>query len=72
MKLLERGEMWLRAGQGPWQTAATACWRWGNRPCTDIHNLEAKGLIASRQDAAENGRPRKYYSLTGKGKTPRL
>lgn len=33
-----------------------------------LYNLEAKGLIASRQDTAENGRPRKYYRLTGKGK----
>ncbi len=33
-----------------------------------LYNLQAKGLIASRLDKAENGRPRKYYRLTGKGK----
>lgn len=33
-----------------------------------LYNLEAKGLIASRID--ETGpRPRRYYRLTGKGKT---
>jgi PadR family transcriptional regulator PadR len=34
-----------------------------------LYNLEAKGLIASRTVNAENGRPRKYYHLTGKGKS---
>lgn len=34
-----------------------------------LYNLEAKGLIASRVElAADNGRPRKYYRLTEKGK----
>jgi PadR family transcriptional regulator PadR len=34
-----------------------------------LYNLEAKGLIIARIDAsAENGRPRKYYRLTDKGK----
>ncbi len=33
-----------------------------------LYNLEAKNLIASRTEAAENGRPRKYYRLTDKGK----
>lgn len=33
-----------------------------------LYNLEAKGLVASRIDQAESGRPRKYYRLTGKGK----
>jgi len=33
-----------------------------------LYNLEAKGLIASRMDTADNGRPRKYYRLTEKGK----
>lgn len=32
-----------------------------------LYNLEAKGLIASRTDQAENGRPRKYYRLTDTG-----
>lgn len=33
-----------------------------------LYNLEAKGLIASRVEKSENGRPRKYYRLTDKGK----
>src|SRR5437667_6353497 len=33
-----------------------------------LYNLQAKGLIASRTETAENGRPRKYYRLTDKGK----
>ncbi|QDU71381.1 PadR family transcriptional regulator [Mucisphaera calidilacus] len=32
-----------------------------------LYNLEAKGLIVSRTDEA-GPRPRKYYSLTGRGK----
>lgn len=33
-----------------------------------LYNLEAKGLIASRIEDSAEGRPRKYYRLTGKGK----
>lgn len=33
-----------------------------------LYNLEAKGLIAARTETADNGRPRKYYRLTDKGK----
>jgi PadR family transcriptional regulator PadR len=33
-----------------------------------LYNLEAKGLIASREEIADNGRPRKYYRLTSRGK----
>lgn len=33
-----------------------------------LYNLEAKGLIASRTATADNGRPRKYYRLTDRGK----
>jgi PadR family transcriptional regulator PadR len=33
-----------------------------------LYNLEAKGLVAGRTATAENGRPRKYYRLTDKGK----
>ncbi len=32
-----------------------------------LYNLEAKGLVASRWEGGE-GRPRKYYRLTDKGK----
>ncbi|MCC5821872.1 MAG: helix-turn-helix transcriptional regulator [Phycisphaerales bacterium] len=33
-----------------------------------LYNLEAKGLIEAEWQAADNGRDRKYYNLTGKGK----
>ena len=33
-----------------------------------LHQLEKKGQIKSRWCTAENGRERKYYSLTTKGK----
>ena len=32
-----------------------------------LYNLEAKGLVASRQGESESGRPRKYYRLTDAG-----
>jgi PadR family transcriptional regulator PadR len=32
-----------------------------------LYNLQAKGLVASRVEMAESGRPRKYYRLTRKG-----
>ena len=33
-----------------------------------LYNLEAKGLIKAEWQSAPNGRDRKYYALTGKGK----
>jgi PadR family transcriptional regulator PadR len=33
-----------------------------------LYNLEAKKLIAARTETADNGRPRKYYRLTDKGR----
>jgi PadR family transcriptional regulator PadR len=33
-----------------------------------LYNLEAKGLIQGEWRAAETGRERKYYSLTGRGR----
>jgi PadR family transcriptional regulator PadR len=33
-----------------------------------LYNLEAKGLITSRTEESDNGRSRKYYRLTDKGK----
>ncbi len=33
-----------------------------------LYNLEAKGLVASRERVADNGRRRRYYRLTGKGR----
>ena len=34
-----------------------------------LYNLEAKGLIESDRRTADNGRERKYYRLTSKGRT---
>ena len=34
-----------------------------------LYNLEAKGLIEADWRDADNGRQRKYYALTGKGKS---
>jgi PadR family transcriptional regulator PadR len=33
-----------------------------------LYNLEAKGIVASREQAGPNGRMRRYYRLTSKGK----
>lgn len=33
-----------------------------------LYNLEAKGLVASKEKEAPNGRIRRYYRLTSKGK----
>lgn len=33
-----------------------------------LYNLESKGLVTSRQKAGPNGRMRRYYRLTTKGK----
>jgi len=34
-----------------------------------LYNLEAKRLIRGRWEKTESGRKRRYYSITGKGKT---
>ena len=33
-----------------------------------LYNLEAKGIVASKEKAGSNGRQRRYYRLTAKGK----
>jgi PadR family transcriptional regulator PadR len=33
-----------------------------------LYNLEAKGWIASHEGEAQNGRPRRYYRLTDRGR----
>ncbi len=33
-----------------------------------LYNLEAKGMVTSREKAGDNGRQRRYYRLTAKGK----
>ena len=34
-----------------------------------LYNLEAKKLVQARMDKSPNGRKRRYYSITSKGKT---
>jgi len=34
-----------------------------------LYNLEAKKLIKGKWEEADSGRKRRYYSITGKGKT---
>lgn len=34
-----------------------------------LYNLEAKKLVKGRWENADNGRKRRYYSITSKGKT---
>ena len=34
-----------------------------------LYNLEAKGIVESERRVAENGRERKYYRLTGDGRS---
>ena len=34
-----------------------------------LYNLEAKKLIKGRWEQADSGRERRYYSITGRGKT---
>jgi len=33
-----------------------------------LHRLERQGLVAAKWSAAENGRRRKYYRITGEGR----
>ena len=33
-----------------------------------LYNLEAKGIVSSKEKAGSNGRQRRYYRLTAKGK----
>lgn len=33
-----------------------------------LYNLEAKGLVQANWQESENGRKRRYYQITGKGK----
>ncbi len=33
-----------------------------------LYNLESKGLVSSREKAGSNGRKRRYYRLTAKGR----
>ena len=69
LKLLERGEMYgyeLVKALADRSDGVLAMGQSTLYPM--LYNLEAKGLVASRQKEADNGRPRKYYRLTGKGK----
>lgn len=69
LKLLERGEMYgyeLAEALAARTDGLLAMGQSTLYPM--LYNLEAKGLIASRVELADSGKPRKYYRLTGKGK----
>ncbi len=69
LKLLERGEMYGYELIQALEKRSDGVLTMGQSTLYPmLYNLEAKGLIASRQTTAKNGRPRKYYRLTGKGK----
>ena len=69
LKLLERGEMYGYEIVKALDQRSDGVLAMGQSTLYPmLYNLEAKGLIQSRMDAADNGRPRKYYQLTGKGK----
>ena len=69
LKLLERGEMYGYELVKSLDHRSEGVLAMGQSTLYPmLYNLEAKGLIASRQAKADNGRPRKYYRLTGKGK----
>ena len=69
LKLLERGEMYgyqlvealSRRSNGVLSMGQSTLYPM-------LYNLEAKALIRSRQSQSPEGRPRRYYSLTAKGK----
>ena len=68
LKLLERGEMYgyqLVEALAARSEGVLAMGQSTLYPM--LYNLEAKKLVASRIEKADNGRPRKYYRLTGKG-----
>lgn len=70
LKLLERGEMYGYQLVVTLDERTSGVLGMGQSTLYPLlYNLEAKGLIASRWDATEGGRERKYYSLTEAGKT---
>lgn len=70
LKLLQRGEMYgyelvealARQSNGVLDMGQSTLYPM-------LYNLEAKGFIKATWREADSGRQRKYYSLTGKGKT---
>ncbi|MDZ4829597.1 MAG: PadR family transcriptional regulator [Phycisphaerae bacterium] len=68
LKLLERGEMYGYEIVEALAQRSDGLLTMGQSTLYPmLYNLEAKDLIASRWDDTE-GRPRKYYRLTAKGK----
>ncbi|TVQ33067.1 MAG: PadR family transcriptional regulator [Phycisphaeraceae bacterium] len=69
LKLLERGEMYgyelvealLERTDGVLSVGQSTLYPM-------LYNLEAKGLVTGRWREGDNGRGRKYYALTAKGK----
>jgi PadR family transcriptional regulator PadR len=70
LKLLERGEMYGYELVEALARRSAGVLAMGQSTLYPLlYNLEAKGLIQGRWRQAASGRERKYYRLTGKGKT---
>ena len=70
LKLLERGEMYgyelvqtlAKRSQGVLDMGQSTLYPM-------LYNLESKGLVAARWGKSDSGRRRKYYRLTGRGRS---
>lgn len=70
LKLLERGEMYGYELVEALAKRTSGVLDMGESTLYPmLYNLEAKGLIKATWRRADSGRERKYYRLTGKGRT---
>ena len=68
LNLLSRGECTtMRFSRRPWRAALTFEFKEGTL-YPALHQLEKKVLVRSEWRTGDNGRERKYYSLTAKGR----
>ncbi len=69
LKLLEKGEMYGYELVGSLATRTQGVLEMGQSTLYPmLYNLEAQGLVEGIWRESEQGRDRKYYKLTGKGK----
>ena len=69
MKLLQNGEMYGYEVVAALAKTADGVLDMGQSTLYPmLYNLEAKGLIEGHWREIKNGRKRKYYAITGKGK----
>ena len=69
LKLLERGEMYGYELVEQLEKRSGGVLAMGQSTLYPmLYNLEAKGLVASRERESDSGRTRRYYRLTGRGK----